>query len=397
MPQQGSTWVVESGENVFKIAEQVYGNQRMAYEILKMNGGSTLIHPGDVLSLPEWNDPNVYVGANQVQNVINQNLKYADEWGYKGPEVAAVPDSQRDAWNAAQGVSGVGKNTPNVSGPNVFGQSANAELNKMLGPQVFKTPGATNYKPIIYPGGVPNARRIAGAAQGSTAVQAPNIPNRSLTQMRGPQPFATPGMSKPVENTEVARAQRYQASGVPGSALATQPVTPVVRNPLTLGRGYALASMRNRTPATAPVSPTGSVENVTPVAKGSLRGNEWYNAKDIYMRNGRWTPQIQVQMQITQGQPVSTKLALEALGMEGLTKLAELGYIYNASLNAYVPENQNFDPLARVMFERDNPPPANQIGYPGSGGGGGGYTGGGGGSGSGSVVGYSLSTRLATG
>lgn len=43
---------VRAGDNVFKIAEQVYGNQRMAGPIMAANNNVTVLHPGMKLKLP---------------------------------------------------------------------------------------------------------------------------------------------------------------------------------------------------------------------------------------------------------------------------------------------------------------------------------------------------------
>lgn len=116
MPQQGNSWVVEGGDNVFSIAQKVFGNQRMAMEILRMNGGQTLIRPGDVLSLPDWNDPNLYIGANEFQGVLNQN---AQNPTYKGPTVAAVPDSQAGGLPSLTGQGQGPTGSTAVQGPNI--------------------------------------------------------------------------------------------------------------------------------------------------------------------------------------------------------------------------------------------------------------------------------------
>lgn len=53
MPQQGNQYVVEGGDNLFSIAEKMYGDQRMFAEIMRLNRlGSGVIRPGMVLNLP---------------------------------------------------------------------------------------------------------------------------------------------------------------------------------------------------------------------------------------------------------------------------------------------------------------------------------------------------------
>lgn len=60
MAQQGNVWAVEGGDNLAAIAKKVYGDERMFAEILRLNGGSTLIRPGMVLKLPTLNR-NVFI------------------------------------------------------------------------------------------------------------------------------------------------------------------------------------------------------------------------------------------------------------------------------------------------------------------------------------------------
>ena len=53
MPVQGNQYVVEGGDNLFSIAEKMYGDQRMFAEIMRLNRlGSGVIRPGMVLNLP---------------------------------------------------------------------------------------------------------------------------------------------------------------------------------------------------------------------------------------------------------------------------------------------------------------------------------------------------------
>lgn len=53
MPQQGNQYVVEGGDNLFSIAEKLYGDQRMFAEVMRLNRlSSGVIRPGMVLNLP---------------------------------------------------------------------------------------------------------------------------------------------------------------------------------------------------------------------------------------------------------------------------------------------------------------------------------------------------------
>lgn len=399
MPQQGSSWVVEGGDNVFKIAEQVYGNQRMAFEILKMNGGSTLINPGDVLSLPEWNDPNVYVGANQMQSVLTQNAANNPNW--TGPTVAAVPVSQQ---------SPTGMTSTNTTGvtsapviPSVQQRFREADAVSMAGaPQGATAVRAPN---ISYPGGVPNARITTQ-------------PNQNLMQMRGPQPFST---TSPSVNTEVARAQRYQSSSVPGTNLAaavpptaaevvpgqmywngktwvTKGMEPAPAAPTTQQgrRDKGVALPRTTTPTTTPTTP------------GSTRFQSLL--MEDKMRPELTAPELVIPARVSKG----LSITMEQAGYDPnyisylLAPVEEkgAGYVYDRMTGIFypagkVPTNVSSNYAVNIPeydWNQSHEPNYGNYGY-GGGGTGGGYSGGGGGYGvnSGSVASYSLSTRLATG
>lgn len=48
-----TTYTVQAGDNLAKLAEQFYGDQRFLTILLAANGGTSLIHPGDVLKIPD--------------------------------------------------------------------------------------------------------------------------------------------------------------------------------------------------------------------------------------------------------------------------------------------------------------------------------------------------------
>lgn len=81
-----NTYTVQAGDNLAKIAEKLYGDQRFLALLLAANGGSTLIHPGDVLNVPGVPGgvkPNAPFGSGQ-QLEISQGL-----WNYIQAQDAA--------------------------------------------------------------------------------------------------------------------------------------------------------------------------------------------------------------------------------------------------------------------------------------------------------------------
>ena len=410
MPQQGSTWVVESGENVFKIAEQLYGNQRMAFEILKMNGGNTVIQPGDVLSLPDYNDPNVYVGANQVQNVLDQRVK--NDPNYTGPTTAAVPVSQQ----SPTGMTSTTTTTPTTSTapvlPSVQQRFREADAASMAGAPQGATAVQTPNMPrpnISYPGGVPNARRTLPS--GTQLSSGGKVFGRRTTA-----PVA------PDMNTEVARAQRYQASGVPGTKLATAvPPTAAEVVPGQMywnGKTWVTKGMEP-----APVGPTNqqgrrdkgvSVQQSTAPSLVPTKAPGTTRFQSLLMedqlRPTITDPTIVIPAHVQKGLMITASMFGGDPNVSAyLTAPVEEGgggYVYDKMSGIYypagkVPTNVSLDyglNIPEYDWNQSHEPNYGNYGY-GNGGGGGGYTGGGGGYGvnSSSVASYSLSTRLATG
>jgi hypothetical protein len=372
----------------------------MAMEILRMNGGSTLIRPGDVLALPEWNDPNLYIGANEFQGVLNQN---AQNPNYKGATIAAVPDSQRAAWGVEQGLTGTSNQStaPNVSGPNVFRQAGNFELNRMRGPQAFSTPGATNtaYNPNPYK--VQQQFRQADAAQGGTAVQAPNIP-RNIGQGRRDKGVQTPQPTSQPTGQNLSTSPMAMAGGNIGSLFASatnrnlnKNLAGKLVNPLY---SSAVEAIQN------PRGTSGSGKSPTATSAVSTGTNQAYLKQESQTLNdfinGIGTPP----------QSIAGAAASNVLGYQFDKKMAVLGYVYD-------PQTRRFRLVNPPTKPTDNSglPPAptsfqgvgqdwNQSHYPqaqfeyagldrGGGGAGGGVTGR-----TGTTAGYvALSTRVATG
>jgi len=68
--RQGNYWRVGTGDNVAKIAEQVYGNQRMMAEIIRLNGGVSMLKPGMILRLPNFKDnKDIYISNDWASNM----------------------------------------------------------------------------------------------------------------------------------------------------------------------------------------------------------------------------------------------------------------------------------------------------------------------------------------
>ena len=68
--RHGNYWQVGTGDNVAKIAEQVYGNQRMMAEIIRLNGGVSMLRPGMVLRLPNFKEnKNIYISNDWAANM----------------------------------------------------------------------------------------------------------------------------------------------------------------------------------------------------------------------------------------------------------------------------------------------------------------------------------------
>lgn len=90
----GGRYTAKSGDNLFSIAENLYGDQRMAYELARANGGSFVVRPGDTFKLPTYNR-NVRVSkaledaAAGIATVNGRNIS-----GWSDPQQAAQAAGQ---------------------------------------------------------------------------------------------------------------------------------------------------------------------------------------------------------------------------------------------------------------------------------------------------------------
>jgi hypothetical protein len=66
--RMGRKYTVKSGDSWFKIAGRIYGDQRMAGELARMNNGVNMLQPGMVLRLPNQRR-NPYIGQNEFDGV----------------------------------------------------------------------------------------------------------------------------------------------------------------------------------------------------------------------------------------------------------------------------------------------------------------------------------------
>lgn len=166
MPQQGNTYVVQGGDNLFSIAEQVYGDQKMFVDIMRLNKlGSGVIRPGMVLTLPKQRSGSA-LSASMDKNLIS-NLSAENKLVH---ETGKIPSRQE----LSQYMSGVQPQTSiSQSQLQMRGRSAgvnremSAEQQQMRGRSAGVAPrSSTPYDPSA--GWTNESKKAYGERYGTT-------------------------------------------------------------------------------------------------------------------------------------------------------------------------------------------------------------------------------------
>ena len=98
--KQGNVWIVKGGDNVAKIAREVYGNERMMAEIMRLNGGVKTLRPGMVLRLPNpKKNSDIFISNDWAANMGMATTDQVAQWYDQNPNAGGMT---RD-WNAAGG------------------------------------------------------------------------------------------------------------------------------------------------------------------------------------------------------------------------------------------------------------------------------------------------------
>lgn len=165
---------VVAGDSWAKIAGQYYGDQRRYLDLANANGGLGMLHPGDVINIPDFSGAPAPVitnkeWANTPTGVKNGQVQYANA-GYTGNQPAAAGTSAQAGKVALPSTTGVQLPTFTPSGPHGTG-SAGANPNAVRGqkqtkPKVtkpgFRTPQTSNYYPNPAAGAQPYGQAGAG-------------------------------------------------------------------------------------------------------------------------------------------------------------------------------------------------------------------------------------------
>ena len=187
--KQGNVWIVKGGDNVAKIARDVYGNERMMAEIMRLNGGVKTLRPGMVLRLPAAKkNSDIFISNDWAANMGMATNDQVAQWYDQNPNAGGMTAS----WNAAGGgwknsIAGGGPGlnpgiqngalVPNPSGPsNAWGNNLDA-LGAMQG-------------------GTANTSNPYGSNADAIAAMRANAA-RSTNANRPQQAPAIPGMNKP--------------------------------------------------------------------------------------------------------------------------------------------------------------------------------------------------------
>lgn len=261
---RGKTYTVKSGDSAASIAKQIYGNERMMAEILRLNGGVKTLRSGMVLRLPRPKDnEDIFISNDWAANMGMATTDQLKEYYAANPGGRATSDFNQAGFGWKNSTAGGGAGVPTAAA------SPTAAPVPMTPDQIAATraaagrstgvnrylPVAQNQGPTIPSTSGPNA---IGPVQGPTigSTQGPNaLPLSRGEQMaqgnKAAQAFATSAFAKPV--TLQVKAP-----------LPPSPTSPVAQdaygyyrrynNPATAGLGTAANTVTGALPPGAQVS-----------------------------------------------------------------------------------------------------------------------------------------------
>ena len=89
--KQGNVWIVKGGDNVAKIAREVYGNERMMAEIMRLNGGVKTLRPGMVLRLPNpKKNSDIFISNDWAANMGMATTDQVAQWYDQNPNAGGM-------------------------------------------------------------------------------------------------------------------------------------------------------------------------------------------------------------------------------------------------------------------------------------------------------------------
>lgn len=267
------TYTVKSGDNLVKIARELYGNERMFAEIMRLNKlGSGVIRPGMVLNLPQ-NKANseISISGNLLTGLAAENK------GVKQPGVVA-------GTSGTPTPASLGVTSQNVDLARQQRQERNmflAEVAQQAGPPSGVAPSAP--KPTGTPSGwTPEARK----AYAERNVPSPTSQQSVYAKMQEPyryqpptataQPFSifTPGAVStiPGPGREAKLSPELQYSQQAQAQIPPKPVTP----PATMG-AYApvpFATQEERRASTLGLTRSNLTEQQLPNPQNGMPDNQ---------------------------------------------------------------------------------------------------------------------------
>lgn len=181
--RNGNTWVVKGGDNIANIAEQVYGNERMMAEIIRLNGGVKTIRPGMVLKLPnKKRNEDIFISNDWAANMGMATTDQLKEFYKQFPGQSAT-STMREAgiggWNGSAAAQALGQGNFQQPAP-----AARPPFSNSNAAAPFRTPyGLNGGAPL--PGPQPPVAQSQGATIPGTL--GPNaVPPRPVSQNQGP-------------------------------------------------------------------------------------------------------------------------------------------------------------------------------------------------------------------
>jgi hypothetical protein len=322
MPQSGSYWVVEGGDNLFSIASNMGWNQRMAAIISRLNGGISGLQPGQRLILPRQEESNIVISDAEWANL-------------SGTSTAATTPAAKPGGKSktnygpgqSKGVSGIDPRYRE------YEKDKRPGLRPASGQPIGGQQGAGN-------------QGVFGGAYGQTGV----IPSAAGVN----RPGREPGVKPPAIVAPTGRGNRGDRGirrqtttpttpfgGVGGRSGTTRP-NQTSGTTQTPGTAPTPAAPQTTTPTT-PFGGVGGRSGTTRPAAPQTPSSSSWDTSDIYLRNGVVTPLMIVETFLAAKMSFTGNSARRAYPPELLTVLTApvsaggYGYTYDPVSDTYIP------------------------------------------------------------
>jgi hypothetical protein len=248
---RGKTYTVKSGDSAASIAKDIYGNERMMAEILRLNGGVKTLRSGMVLRLPRPKDnEDIFISNDWAANMGMATTDQLKEYYAANPGGRATSDFNQAGFGWKNSTAGGGAGVPTAPKPPVpmtpdqiaatratAGRGTNANFSNLPNPN-----GTDRTKDDTGLASYAAQRALAGRSTGVNRYlpvaqnQGPTIPSTSGPNVIGPVQGPTIGSTQGPNALPLSRGEQMAQGNKSAQAFAAsafaKPVTPQIKAPL---------------------------------------------------------------------------------------------------------------------------------------------------------------------